>query len=76
MFPCIDYLHFVVFIIFVMYLILTACFLFQLANWLLETIVSFLKKFRNRLLGLSHAVFPGKKIRKRLFSVRCVVVFS
>ena len=48
-----DYLHLFVFIIFVVYLILTQSFLFGLTTRLLSTITSFLRKLRY-ILGLDH----------------------
>ena len=62
-----DYLRLVIFIIFVIYLVLTSCCVFELATWLLKTMKPFLRKLRNRLLGLNHVVF-SEKIENRTFA--------
>ena len=66
-----DYLHLIVFIIFVFYLILTPCFLFGLLGFL-ELKCIFLRKLRNRLLGLNYAVF-SEKIGAGLWGLKHVV---
>ena len=71
----IDSLCVVVFIIFVIYLILTSCFLFGLATCLLRTTMSFLRKLRNKLLGLNHVVFSEKIDNRRNFGFEACYFF-
>ena len=54
------------FVIFVLHLILTLCFLFTRATWLLRTIMSFLRNLKIRLLGLNRVVF-SENIENRTF---------